>query len=68
MEILLLKVFRKEDFSSDLVKFQLETKLNTLTIEIFFYVLAHTVGESSLKKRCNKNYFIIKCISKTIST
>ena len=70
MENLLLKALREEDFGlelqqissffgSDLDKFKLETQLTTLT---------HIIDEkASCNKRCNKNYFIIKYISKDVS-
>ena len=70
MENLLLKTFCEEDFGvelkqissffgSDMDKFKLETQLTTLT---------HIADEKQVTiKRCNKNYFIIKCITKVDS-
>ena len=70
LENRLLKTFCEEDsgvelkqissfFGSDLDKFKLETQLTTLT---------HIVDEKQvIIKRCNKNYFIIKCITEVVS-
>ena len=68
MKIMLLKALCDEDFGRKFQQMSSSSDLHIIRLETQVKTLTYCWWKASWDKRCSKNYFIIKCISKAVST